>query len=125
MLAEAAVILCLTNATDAVAFGQVRDSRFKSTTARLAEAAMTYREPVAQTPFPTLKPGQTDCVPVEARSFDRPLLEVWTALPDTVAASDRKDDAICRLPDAVAPGQKVSFTYRKGLLGQSLCKETR
>ncbi len=127
MLLEAAVVLCLTNATDSAAFGVVRDGRFKTTSAKLAGTSLTYREPLAQTPFPTVAAGQTDCVALDPVTLARPQLVVWTGRPlaATDVPVDHDGDATCRLAAAPRAGQRLTFVYRKSLLGLTTCKETR
>jgi hypothetical protein len=127
MLVEAAIVLCLTNATDSAVFGQVRDGRFKTTSAKLSGASLTYREPVAQTPFPAVPAGEKGCVTIDALTLAQPRIVLWTGAP--IAASDvvadHEGDAVC-LPSAPPRvGQHLTFAYRKTLLGQLTCKETR
>jgi hypothetical protein len=127
MLIEAVVVLCLTNATDSAVFGQVRDGRFKITSARLSGASLTYREPVAQTPFPAVAAGEKGCVTIDALTLAQPRIVLWSGAP--IAASDvvvdQEGDAVCLPATHPRVGQRLSFVYRKTLLGQLTCKETR
>ena len=123
MFAGAALVLCLTNATDVVANGQLRDGRTKTTSAQLPGASLTYREPVAQHALPTVAPGRTECASFDPAPLTRPQLVVWSAAP--VDADKARDDAACALPEPLAAGQKLTFIYRKTLLGQVQCKESR
>jgi hypothetical protein len=125
MLVEAAVILCLSNTTDAAVLGLVRDGRFKTTSAKLSGASMTYREPLAEMPLPPVAPGATGCASVDAVTLGAASLVVWSARPTQAAPEDRKDDATCPLPVEPVAGQRLTFVYRKSLLGQAQCKETR
>ena len=81
MFAGAALVLCLTNATDVVANGQLRDGRTKTTSAQLPGASLTYREPVAQHALPTVAPGRTECASFDPAPLTRPQLVVWSAAP--------------------------------------------
>lgn len=125
MLVEAAVILCLTNTTDAAVLGLVRDGRFKTTSAKLSGASMTYREPLAEVSLPAVAPGVTGCASVDAVTLGAGSLVVWSARPTQAAPEDRKDHATCPLPVEPVAGQRLTFVYRKSLLGQAQCKETR
>lgn len=125
MLIEAAVILCLTNATDAAVFGQVRDGRFKTTSAKLSGASLTYREPVAQAPFPSVAAGQTGCASVDVQALAKPLLALWSRRPVSDAPLATKAEVTCRPSAAPKAGQRLTFVYRQTLLGQLTCKETR
>ena len=127
MIVEAAIVLCLTNATDTAAFGQVRDGRFKTTSAKLSGNSLTYREPLAQAPFPLVAAGRTECASVDPLALAKPHLVVWSGQP--IAASDvvadHKGDATCRPAAQPQAGQRLTFVYRKSLFGQLTCKETR
>lgn len=129
MLLEAAVTLCLTNATDAAVFGLVRDGRFKTTSAKLAGTSLTYREPLAETAFPSVAAGETGCATFDAVTLARPRLVLWTRarLPDPAGGPPpaRKGDATCRPAADPQAGQRLTFVYRKTPLGQRKCKESR
>jgi hypothetical protein len=125
MILEAALVLCLTNATDAAVFGQVRDGRFKTTSAKLSGTSLTYREPVAQAPFPSVAAGQTGCAPIDAQVMAQPLLALWSRQPISDAPAGTKADLTCRPSAAAQPGQRLTFVYRKSLTGRLTCKETR
>ncbi len=125
MLLEAAVILCLTNATDTAVFGKVRDGRFKTTSAKLSGTSLTYREPLAEAPFPPVAAGQTGCATIDALALARPHLVIWSRQPIVDTPADFKGDAICRPAAPPRAGQRLTFVYRKSLLGQPTCKETR
>lgn len=125
MLIEAAVVLCLTNATDADVFGQVRDVRFKTTSAKLSGTHLTYREPLAQAPFPSVAAGQTGCAPIDTQTLAKPLLVLWSRQPVNATPVGAKAEATCRPSAAPVAGQHLTFVYRKTLLGQLTCKETR
>ena len=129
MIVEAAIVLCLTNATDTAVFGRVRDSRFKTTSAKLSGNSLTYREPLAEAPFPSVAAGQTDCATVDALTLAKPQLVLWSRQPvvDTTTGIpvEHEGDATCRPAAAPQAGQRLTFVYRKSLLGLSTCKETR
>ena len=127
MLIAAAVTLCLTNATPAAVSGLVRDERAKVTAAKLEGTSLTYREPLVETPFPAVEAGQTGCAPVEGQSLVRPQLVVRAGQsPAAIAAAGGKHaDTICRAARPLKPGERLTFIYRKTLLGQLTCKETR
>jgi hypothetical protein len=127
MLIEAVVVLCLTNATDTAVFGTVRDGRSRVTSAKLSGTSLTYREPLAQTPFPAVAAGQTGCVNLDAVALAKPMLVVWAGQPVAVGdvAADHKGDALCRPTAPPSAGQRLTFVYRKSLFGQLTCKETR
>jgi len=127
MLLEAAVVLCLTNATDTAAYGLVHDGRFKTTSAKLAGTSLTYREPVAQTPFPVVAAGQTGCTTLDAVTVVKPQMEIWSGQPAIAGdlPADRRGDALCRSTAPTHPGQRLTFIYRKSLFGRLTCKETR
>jgi hypothetical protein len=127
MLLEAAVVLCLTNATDTAAFGSVRDGRFKTTSAKLSGASLTYREPLAQTPFPIVAAGQTGCADIDAVALAKPQMVVWSGQPAAAGdlPADHHGDALCRPIAPPVAGQRLTFVYRKSLFGRLTCKETR
>jgi hypothetical protein len=128
MLLEAAVVLCLTNATNVAVSGLVRDGRFKTTSARLEGTSLNYREPLAETPFPAVDAGQTGCASVDGLALAKPQLVVRPGRsPAVVAAAggERRGDTICRPTQPLKPGQRLTFVYRKSLFGQLTCKETR
>jgi hypothetical protein len=127
MLLEAAVVLCLTNATDAVVSGIVRDGRSKLTSAKLEGTSLTYREPLTETPFPAVAAGQTGCLTVDALALAKPQLVVRSGQPAAVGdvVVDHKSDALCRPTAPPQPGQRLTFLYRKSLFGPLTCKETR
>jgi hypothetical protein len=127
MLLEAAAVLCLTNATSAAVFGQVRDDRFKTTSAKLEGNSLTYRGPLAEEPFPPVAPRQTDCITIDTEVLAKPHLVVWSGQPIVAAdiAADRKGGATCRPTTPPQAGQRLTFVYRKSLFGQLSCKETR
>jgi hypothetical protein len=125
MLLEAAAVLCLTNATDAAVFGQVRDSRFKTTSAKLSGTSLTYRQPVGQAAFPAVAAGQTGCAPVDVAALAKPHLMIWSHEPAPDAVAVLKADVVCRPTAPPSAGQRLTFVYRKSLLGQPSCKETR
>jgi hypothetical protein len=127
MLLEAAVVLCLINATDTAAHGLVRDGRFKTTSARLSGTSLTYREPVAQTPFPTVAARQTGCAEIDAVTLAKPQMVIWSGQPAAAGdlPADHHGDALCRPTATPLPGQRLTFVYRKSLFGRLTCKETR
>ncbi|MFZ0266633.1 hypothetical protein [Caulobacter sp.] len=128
MLLEAAVVLCLTNATDMAVSGLVRDGRFKTTSAKLEGNSLTYREPLAETPFPAVEAGQTGCASVDGLALAKPQLVVRAGQsPAVIAAAngERRGDTICRPPRPLKAGERLTFVYRKSLFGQLTCKETR
>lgn len=125
MLIEAAVVLCLTNATDTAVFGQLRDGRFKTTSARLSGNSLTYREPAAQAPFPSVAAGQTGCATIDAQVLAKPLLALWSRQPIADAPAGTKADITCHPSAAPRAGQRLTFAYRKSLTGRLTCKETR
>lgn len=96
MLVEAAVVLCLTNATNVAVSGLVRDGRFKTTSAKLEGNSLTYREPLAETPFPAVEAGQTGCANVDGVTLAKPQLVVrpgqsppWSPPPAASIAATR------------------------------------
>lgn len=126
MLLEAAIVLCLTNATDTAAYGQVRDGRFKTTSAKLSGTSLTYREPLAQIPFPAVAAGQTGCVTIDPITLAKPQMVIWSgqaAAGDLAAVHD--GEALCRPTAPPHAGQRLTFVYRKSLFGRLTCKETR
>ena len=128
MIVEAAVILCLTNATDVAVAGMLRDGRFKTTSAKLEGTRLNYREPLAETPFPAVDPGQTGCASVDGVVLAKPQLVVRPGQsPAVIAAAggQRRGETICRPTRPLKPGQRLTFIYRKSLFGQLTCKETR
>lgn len=127
MLLEAAVVLCLTNATDMAAHGLVHDGRFKTTSAKLSGTSLTYREPVAQTPFPVVAAGQTGCTTLDAPTLAKLQMVIWSGQPAAAGdlPADRHGDALCRSTATPQPGQRLTFIYRKSLFGRLTCKETR
>ena len=127
MLLEAAVVLCLTNATDTAAHGLVHDGRFKTTSAKLSGTSLTYREPVAQIPFPVVAAGQTGCATIDALALAKPQMVIWSGQPAAAGdlPVDRHGDALCRVTAPPRPGQRLTFIYRKSLFGRLTCKETR
>jgi hypothetical protein len=128
MLVEAAVVLCLTNATNVAVSGLVRDARFKTTSARLEGTSLNYREPLAETPFPAVDAGQTGCASVDGLALAKPQLVVRPGQsPAVVAAAggERRGDTICRPTQPLKAGERLTFVYRKSLFGQLTCKETR
>jgi hypothetical protein len=128
MLLEAAVVLCLTNATNLAVSGLVRDGRFKTTSAKLEGNSLTYREPLAETPFPAVEAGQTGCANVEGMTLAKPQLVVRPGQSAAVIAAadgDRRGDTLCRATRPLKPGERLTFVYRKSLFGQLTCKETR
>jgi hypothetical protein len=127
MIVEAAVILCLTNATDSAVSGLVRDGRFKTTSAKLEGTRLNYRQPLAETPFPAVEAGQTGCANVDGVALAKPQLVVRAGQsPAAVAAAGGKHgDTICRPTRPLKPGERLTFIYRKSLFGPLTCKETR
>jgi hypothetical protein len=128
MLLEAAVVLCLTNATDSAVFGLVRDGRFKTTSAKLSGTSLTYREPVAQTPFPAVAAGQTGCATIDALTLAKP--RWWCGRASLRPRRATSSSTSTATPSAARPrthasGQRLTFVYRKSLFGQLTCKETR
>ena len=96
MLVEAAVVLCLTNATNVAVSGLVRDGRFKTTSARLEGTSLTYREPLVETPFPAVGARQTGCASIEGLALATPQLVVrrasrrpWSRSPTASVAATR------------------------------------
>jgi len=128
MLVEAAVVLCLTNATNLAVSGLVRDGRFKTTSARLEGTSLTYREPLVETPFPAVGARQTGCASIEGLALATPQLVVRPGQsPAVVAVADgeRRGDTICRPTQPLQAGERLTFVYRKSLFGQLTCKEIR
>lgn len=128
MLLEAAVVLCLTNATNLAVSGSVRDGRFKTTSAKLEGNSLTYREPLAETPFPSVEAGRTGCASVDGLALAKPQLVVHAGRsPAVIAAADgaRRGDTICRPTRPLKAGERLTFVYRKSLFGPLTCKETR
>jgi hypothetical protein len=128
MLVEAAVVLCLTNATNVAVSGLVRDGRFKTTSAKLEGNSLTYREPLAETPFPAVEAGQTGCANVDGVTLAKPQLVVRPGQsPAVVAAAggEHRGDTLCRPTKPIKAGERLTFVYRKSLFGQLTCKETR
>ena len=128
MLVEAAVVLCLTNATNVAVSGLVRDGRFKTTSAKLEGTSLTYREPLVETPFPAVDARQTGCASVEGVALAKPQLVIRAGQsPAVIAAADgdRGGDTICRPTRPLKAGERLTFVYRKSLFGQLTCKETR
>jgi len=127
MLVEAAVVLCLTNATNTAVSGLVRDGRSKVTSAKLEGTSLTYREPLNETPFPAVEARQTGCLTLDSLSLAKPQLVIWSGRPltdgDTIA--DHEGNALCRPTAPPRAGQRLTFVYRKGLFGQLTCKEIR
>ncbi len=127
MLIEAAVVLCLTNATQAAVSGLVRDERAKVTSAKLEGTSLTYRAPLAETAFPAVEAGATGCASVDGLTLAKPQLVVRSGQSPAavVAAGGKHADTICRPTRPLASGQRLTFVYRKSLFGQLTCKETR
>jgi len=126
MIIEAAVTLCLTNATSMAVSGLVRDDRFKTTSAKLEGNHLTYREPLAETPFPAVEAGKTGCADVDG-AIARPLLVIRAGQsPAAVAVAGGKHaDTVCRPTQALKAGERLTFVYRKSFLGPLTCKEIR
>jgi hypothetical protein len=127
MFAEAAVTLCLTNATAVAVSGMVRDDRSKLTSTKLEGSSLTYREPLAETPFPAVDTGQTGCASLADLALTKPQLVVRPGRsPAAIAAAGGKQaDTICSPTHPLKAGQRLTFLYRKSLLGLTTCKETR
>lgn len=123
MIVEAAVILCLTNATDMAVSGRVRDGRSKVTSAKLEGTSLTYREPLAETPFPAVNAGQTGCANVDGVALAKPQLVVRGGR--SVGGGEHRGDTICRPTQPLQAGQRLTFVYRKSFLGPLTCKEIR
>jgi hypothetical protein len=128
MFAEAAVTLCLTNATAVAVSGMVRDDRSKVTSAKLEGSSLTYREPLTETPFPAVDAGRTGCASVGDVALSKPQLVIRPGQsPAAVAAAggEHRGDTICRPTRPLKAGERLTFIYRKSLLGPMTCKETR
>jgi hypothetical protein len=127
MIVEAAVILCLTNATDTAVFGKVRDGRFKTTSAKFSGTSLTYREPLSEAPFPLVAAGEKGCLTIDPMTLIEPRIVLWSGNPiaETDIVADQEGDATCRSAAPPRAGQRLTFVYRKTLLGQLTCKETR
>ena len=128
MLLEAAVVLCLTNATDLAVSGLVRDGRSKVTSAKLEGNSLTYREPLTETPFPAVEARQTGCANVDGVTLAKPQLVVRAGQSAAVVAAaggEHRGDTLCRPTKPLKPGERLTFVYRKSLFGQLTCKETR
>lgn len=123
MLLEAAIVLCLTNATDTAAYGQVRDGRFKTTSAKLEGTSLNYREPLVETPFPAVEAGQTGCANVDGAALAKPQLVIHDGR--SVGGGQHRGDTICRPTRPLKAGERLTFVYRKSFLGPLTCKEIR
>jgi hypothetical protein len=128
MIVEAAVVLCLTNATNVAVSGLVRDSRFKTTSAKLEGTSLNYREPMAETTFPAVEAGQTGCASIDGLALAKPRLVVRSGQsPAVIAATggERRGDTVCVPTQPLTAGDRLTFVYRKNVLGLLTCKETR
>ena len=128
MLLEAAVVLCLTNATDLAVSGLVRDGRSKLTSAKLEGTSLNYREPLAETPFPAVDAGKTGCANVDGVTLAKPQLVVrpgQSAAVIAAAGGEHRGDTICRSTRPLKAGERLTFVYRKSFFGPLTCKETR
>lgn len=123
MLIEAAVVLCLTNATDTAVSGLVRDGRSKLTSAKLEGTSLNYREPLAETAFPAVDAGQTGCADVDGMTLAKPQLVIRGG--QSVGGGGHHGETICRPTRPLKPGERLTFIYRKSFLGPLTCKETR
>jgi hypothetical protein len=123
MLLEAAVVLCLTNATDMAVSGSVRDGRSKLTSAKLEGTSLTYREPLAETPFPAVDAGRTGCADVDGLVLSRPQLVIRGGR--SVGGGQHRGDTVCRPTRPLKAGERLTFIYRKSFLGPLTCKEIR
>ncbi|MEJ2816544.1 MULTISPECIES: hypothetical protein [unclassified Caulobacter] len=123
MLIEAAVVLCLTNATETAVSGLVRDGRSKLTSAKLEGTSLNYREPLAETPFPAVDAGQTGCADVDGMTLAKPQLVIRGG--QSVGGGQHHGETICRPTRPLKPGERLTFIYRKSFLGPLTCKETR
>ncbi|KQY35007.1 hypothetical protein ASD21_21465 [Caulobacter sp. Root1455] len=122
MLLEAAIVLCLTNATDTAVSGLVRDGRFKTTSAKLEGTSLTYRAPLVETPFPAVDARQTGCANVEGLTPAKPQLVIHGG---SVGGDRRRGDTICRPTRPLKAGERLTFVYRKSFFGPLTCKEIR
>jgi hypothetical protein len=123
MLLEAAVVLCLTNATDMAVSGLVRDGRSKLTSAKLEGTSLNYREPLAETPFPAVDAGQTGCANVDGMVLAKPQLVVRGGR--SVGGGEHHGDTVCRPTRPLKAGERLTFVYRKSFFGPLTCKEIR
>lgn len=123
MLLEAAVVLCLTNATDVAVSGLVRDGRSKVTSAKLEGTSLNYREPLAETPFPAVDARQTGCSSIDGLALTKPQLVVRGGR--SVGGGEHRGDTVCRPTQPLKAGERLTFVYRKSFFGPLTCKEIR
>ncbi len=123
MLLEAAVVLCLTNATDLAVSGLVRDGRSKLTSAKLEGTSLNYREPLAEAPFPAVDAGKTGCADVDGVALAKPQLVIRGGR--SLGGGQHRGDTICRPTRPLKAGERLTFVYRKSFFGPLTCKETR